>query len=215
MTASISRPRRTGLPLPRRAGASPRPGHRPLPQGNRMPDPCQRRRVQLCRQPVRLLPPEDRHRHCHGGLSHRRSDRRAGAGDGCAPVLQAVSSTTVSMVPTWRRSTATAALACAPRSFSTTAPTKPPPSSSRVTSTGTRSSQAACAGSTAAASLPRSPKPPAKLIIEGMQAAKAAGAVISFDLNYRAKLWNIWGGPEKAAATSRPHRRKCGCAGRQ
>jgi len=31
-----------------------------------------------------------------------------------------------------------------------------------------------------------------------MQAAKAAGAVISFDLNYRAKLWNIWGGHQKA-----------------
>jgi 2-dehydro-3-deoxygluconokinase len=37
-----------------------------------------------------------------------------------------------------------------------------------------------------------------ELIIEGMQAARAAGAVISFDLNYRAKLWNIWGGPERA-----------------
>jgi 2-dehydro-3-deoxygluconokinase len=31
-----------------------------------------------------------------------------------------------------------------------------------------------------------------------MQAAKAAGAVTSFDLNYRAKLWNIWGGHERA-----------------
>src|SRR6266487_3855615 len=31
-------------------------------------------------------------------------------------------------------------------------------------------------------------------IIEGMRAAKAAGAVVSFDLNYRAKLWNISGG---------------------
>jgi 2-dehydro-3-deoxygluconokinase len=31
-----------------------------------------------------------------------------------------------------------------------------------------------------------------------MQAARAAGAVVSFDLNYREKLWNIWGGPEKA-----------------
>ena len=30
-----------------------------------------------------------------------------------------------------------------------------------------------------------------QVIIEGMQAAKAAGAVVSFDLNYRAKLWNI------------------------
>jgi 2-dehydro-3-deoxygluconokinase len=37
-----------------------------------------------------------------------------------------------------------------------------------------------------------------ELIVEGMQAAKAAGAVVSFDLNYRVKLWNIWGGPERA-----------------
>ena len=37
-----------------------------------------------------------------------------------------------------------------------------------------------------------------ELIIEGMKAAKAAGAVTSFDLNYRAKLWNIWGGQERA-----------------
>jgi 2-dehydro-3-deoxygluconokinase len=37
-----------------------------------------------------------------------------------------------------------------------------------------------------------------EVIIEGMQAAKAAGAITSFDLNYRAKLWNIWGGPERA-----------------
>jgi len=31
-----------------------------------------------------------------------------------------------------------------------------------------------------------------------MQTAKAAGAVTSFDLNYRGKLWNIWGGLERA-----------------
>jgi len=37
-----------------------------------------------------------------------------------------------------------------------------------------------------------------ELIIEGMQAAKKAGAITSFDLNYRSKLWNIWGGEEKA-----------------
>src|ERR1043166_705967 len=40
----------------------------------------------------------------------------------------------------------------------------------------------------------------ADLIIEGMQAAKAAGAVTSFDLNYRAKLWNISGGEDRAVA---------------
>jgi 2-dehydro-3-deoxygluconokinase len=39
-----------------------------------------------------------------------------------------------------------------------------------------------------------------ELIIEGMKAAKASGAITSFDLNYRAKLWNIWGGQEKAVS---------------
>jgi len=37
-----------------------------------------------------------------------------------------------------------------------------------------------------------------ELIIEAMKKAKEAGAVVSFDLNYRAKLWNIWGGEKKA-----------------
>jgi 2-dehydro-3-deoxygluconokinase len=42
-----------------------------------------------------------------------------------------------------------------------------------------------------------------ELILEAMKAAKAAGAVTSFDLNYRAKLWNIWGGPERAQSVIR------------
>jgi 2-dehydro-3-deoxygluconokinase len=37
-----------------------------------------------------------------------------------------------------------------------------------------------------------------ELIIEGMKAARKAGAIVSFDLNFREKLWNIWGGQEKA-----------------
>lgn len=36
-----------------------------------------------------------------------------------------------------------------------------------------------------------------QLILEGMQAAKAAGAIRSFDLNYRAKLWATLGGSAK------------------
>jgi 2-dehydro-3-deoxygluconokinase len=36
-----------------------------------------------------------------------------------------------------------------------------------------------------------------QVIIEGMKAAKAAGAVTSFDLNYRAKLWASIGGDKK------------------
>lgn len=42
-----------------------------------------------------------------------------------------------------------------------------------------------------------------ELIIEGMKAAKAAGAVTSFDLNFRAKLWNIWGGQDRAVSVMR------------
>jgi len=37
-----------------------------------------------------------------------------------------------------------------------------------------------------------------ELIIEAMEAAKAAGAIVSFDLNYREKLWNISGGHKRA-----------------
>jgi 2-dehydro-3-deoxygluconokinase len=40
-------------------------------------------------------------------------------------------------------------------------------------------------------------------IIEGMRAAKAAGAVISFDLNFREKLWKISGGADRAVAVVR------------
>ena len=38
----------------------------------------------------------------------------------------------------------------------------------------------------------------APLIAEGMRAAKAAGAVTSFDLNFREKLWKIFGGHDHA-----------------
>lgn len=41
----------------------------------------------------------------------------------------------------------------------------------------------------------------AEVIIEGMKAAKAQGAVISFDLNFREKLWKIAGGEKTAVAT--------------
>jgi 2-dehydro-3-deoxygluconokinase len=36
------------------------------------------------------------------------------------------------------------------------------------------------------------------VIVEGMAAAKAAGAIVSFDLNFREKLWKAWGGQKKA-----------------
>lgn len=40
-----------------------------------------------------------------------------------------------------------------------------------------------------------------QVIIEGMQAAKASGAITSFDLNYRAKLWASVGGDKKGQET--------------
>jgi 2-dehydro-3-deoxygluconokinase len=41
----------------------------------------------------------------------------------------------------------------------------------------------------------------AEVIVEGMKAAKAAGAVTSFDLNFREKLWKISGGEDRAVET--------------
>lgn len=43
----------------------------------------------------------------------------------------------------------------------------------------------------------------AELIQEGLAAARAAGAVTSFDLNYRAKLWDSIGGPAAAQQAMR------------
>jgi 2-dehydro-3-deoxygluconokinase len=49
------------------------------------------------------------------------------------------------------------------------------------------------------------------LIIEGMKAAKAAGAITSFDLNYRAKLWASVGGGDKATEVLGNIVRECDC----
>jgi 2-dehydro-3-deoxygluconokinase len=45
-----------------------------------------------------------------------------------------------------------------------------------------------------------SPSTP-EVIVEGVKAAKAAGAVCSFDLNFREKLWKISGGADRAVET--------------
>jgi len=38
------------------------------------------------------------------------------------------------------------------------------------------------------------------VILEGMKAAKEAGAIISFDLNFREKLWKVFGGADRAVS---------------
>lgn len=40
----------------------------------------------------------------------------------------------------------------------------------------------------------------AELMIEGMRAAKQVGAIVSFDLNFREKLWRISGGQDRAVS---------------
>jgi 2-dehydro-3-deoxygluconokinase len=42
-----------------------------------------------------------------------------------------------------------------------------------------------------------------ELLLEAMQAARRAGAIVSYDLNYRAKLWRARGGSELAQDVSR------------
>ena len=41
----------------------------------------------------------------------------------------------------------------------------------------------------------------AEVIIEAMKVAKSAGAIVSYDLNFREKLWRIGGGYERSLAT--------------
>jgi len=81
-------------------------------------------------------------------------------------------------------------------------------------STGRRSLQVACAGCTAADSLRRFRRVTAALAAEMMREAKAAGAVTSFDLNFREKLWNIQAAPSARLRPSAALSRR-GCAGGQ
>jgi 2-dehydro-3-deoxygluconokinase len=43
----------------------------------------------------------------------------------------------------------------------------------------------------------------AELVVEAMRAARAAGTIVSYDLNYRPSLWKAVGGPEKAREVNR------------
>ena len=43
----------------------------------------------------------------------------------------------------------------------------------------------------------------AELAVEAMHAAKAAGSVVSFDLNFRQKLWDVWGAANDRTAVLR------------
>ena len=93
------------------------------------------------------------------------------------------------------------ATACVRPWCSTTAAMKLAQCSSRAILTGRRSLPEACAGCIAADCLRRCRTTTAALAAEMMREAKAAGAVTSFDLNYREKLWKIQGGNAKAVET--------------
>ena len=148
-------------------------------------------------EPGGLLRAEDRHRDGDGQLPDRRAGPVAGARDGRHAVLQVVRARRRARAehrhgvqrPRLRRPRR--------RWSSTTGRTRPAPCSSRATSTGrgifARGVRWFHSGGIFA-SLSETTAP---LIIEGMQAAKAAGAITSFDLNYRAKLWASVGGAER------------------
>jgi 2-dehydro-3-deoxygluconokinase len=48
-----------------------------------------------------------------------------------------------------------------------------------------------------------------ELVLEAMQAARATGAVVSFDLNYREKLWKAAGGGRERGMSSSAMRKIC------
>ena len=149
---------RPRLRVARRPRPPPRPRHHPVPQGHRVRDPRERRRVQLRREPGRLLPHEDRHRHRHGRLPHRRADRRARAGDGRHALLQALRPRRRARAEHGHRLLRPRPRRARPGRLLQPLERGRGPAQGRATSTGRRSSRAACAGSTAAASSPRSPR---------------------------------------------------------
>ena len=177
------------------------PGIIPFRKANAVPDPRQRRRVQCRRQPGGLLPPR------------RPASRRpwwttrsaiwwpSACGRWASSRSTSGSSTTESPAPTSRRSTATAATACARPWFSTTVATKP----AALLKPGDFDWNAIFAGGVrwfhSGGIFAALSETTAELIIEGMQAAKAAGAVVSFDLNFREKLWKISGGQRSRAVS--------------
>ena len=151
----------------------------PFRKAHRVPDPRQRRRVQRRRQPGRLLRPGDGRGDGDGRLSDRRPDCGARAGDGREAVLQALPARRRDRARIWPRCTRTAARACARRWCSTTARTRPRRGSSRATSTGTRFSAAGVRWFHSGGIFAALSATTGELIIEGMKAAKAAGAVTS------------------------------------
>ena len=154
-------------------------------------------------------------RHRHVRLSHRRSDRRAGARHGREAVLQALQARRRDRPQYGCRVQRPRASVCARRWSSTTAATR----RRRLLKPGDFDWKAIfaggvrwvhCGGIFAALSPTTAP-----LAAEMMKEAKAAGAITSFDLNFREKLWKISGGSEKRRGDHRQDRRERGRAGGQ
>ena len=191
------------------------PGDHPVPQGDPVRDPRQRRRVQRRRQPGRLLPPE------------RPASRRAMVdypiGDLIAERVRAmgvkpfykrfkhdgVNGPNMATVYSDRGHGVRAPVVFYNRSNEAAAQLKPGDFDWKaIFAGGVRWFHSG--GIFAALS-----QTTGEVIIEGMKAAKAAGAVTRFDLNFREKLWNIWGGDKTRGRGHRPHRRERRRPGRQ
>src|SRR5213593_124672 len=157
------------------------------------------RRVQRGRQPGGLLRPADRHRHGDGELSDRRTGRRAVKAMGVRPFYKrfehdGVTGPNIAAVYSDRGHGVRAPVVFYNRSNEAAARLRPGDFDWKgIFAGGVRWFHS---GGIFAALSETTPE----LIIEGMRAAKAAGAVVSFDLNFREKLWSISGGRDRAAA---------------
>ena len=199
-----------GVPLrPRRA----RRGDAPL-RSRRPPDrddPDVRRlggrwRVQRRAGTSALLRPSHGDRHRVRRQPGRTAARGSDPPGWRRPVVRAAGGrTTVSVAePATASTSSSAASAYEPHSAAPTAAARRRRNSNPATSTGSASSNDDgvrwfhCGGIFAALSAST-----AAVALEAMSAARRAGTVVSFDLNYRPSLWDAIGGTEAAAATNR------------
>src|SRR5437762_548230 len=167
-----------------------------------MRDSRKRRRVQCRCESRGLLSPQRRHCHRDGEISNRRIGCRARKGHGCKPFYKwfdhdGVTGPNIATVYSDRGYGVRPPVVFYNRANEAAARLKVGDFDWRpIFSGGVRWFHSGGIFAALSATTP-------EVIIEGMEAAKAAGAVVSLDLNFRAKLWQISGGLAKANETLR------------
>jgi 2-dehydro-3-deoxygluconokinase len=190
------------------------PGLVPWRKASKLRDSRQRRRVQRGRQPSGLFPHEHGRRHGHGGLPIGDMIHERVRAMGVIPFYKhfkhnGVNGPNMATVYSDRGQGVRAPVVFYNRSNEAGAQLKPGDFDwAAIFKNGIRWFHSG--GIFAALS-----ETTGEVIIEGMKAAKQAGAVCSFDLNFREKLWNLWGGQSQGRRGHRTHRGQCRRAGWQ